>query len=52
MNISLTKELEALVKFKVRSGTYASDSEVIRDAPAKPFAFLLIRIRIVLNWLK
>jgi antitoxin ParD1/3/4 len=32
MNISLTKELEAMVQEKVRSGLYASTSEVIRDA--------------------
>jgi Arc/MetJ-type ribon-helix-helix transcriptional regulator len=37
MNISLTKELERLVKQKVQSGQYASDSEVIRDAIRKAF---------------
>lgn len=32
MNISLTKELEALVLQKVRSGRYLSASEVVREA--------------------
>ena len=32
MNISLTTELEAMVQDKVRSGLYASASEVIREA--------------------
>lgn len=32
MNVSLTQELEALVAQKVRSGLYASASEVIREA--------------------
>ena len=32
MNISLTKELEAMVQEQVRSGQYSSASEVIRDA--------------------
>ena len=31
MNVSLTQELEALVKQKVRSGLYQSASEVIRE---------------------
>ena len=32
MNISLTPQLESLVKNKVESGLYGSASEVIRDA--------------------
>ena len=32
MNVSLTPELERLVSKKVRSGMYASASEVIREA--------------------
>jgi antitoxin ParD1/3/4 len=32
MNVSLTRELEALVHEKVRSGLYHSASEVIREA--------------------
>lgn len=32
MNISLTPQLEALVKSKVDSGLYGSASEVVRDA--------------------
>lgn len=32
MNISLTPELEKIIKRKVRSGQYSSSSEVIREA--------------------
>lgn len=32
MNISLTKELEKLVRDKVKSGRYLSASEVVRKA--------------------
>lgn len=32
MNISLTKELEAVVDQRVRSGRYGSASEVVREA--------------------
>ena len=32
MNISLTPQLESLVKSKVESGLYGSASEVVRDA--------------------
>lgn len=32
MNVSLTPELERLVKDKVETGRYASSSEVIREA--------------------
>lgn len=32
MNVSLTPELERLVDSKVRSGSYASASEVVREA--------------------
>ena len=32
MNISLTPQLETLVKSKVESGLYGSASEVVRDA--------------------
>jgi antitoxin ParD1/3/4 len=32
MRITLTKELESLVKDKVRSGRYADESDVVRDA--------------------
>lgn len=32
MKISLTKELESMVKEKVRSGRYVDESDVVRDA--------------------
>ena len=32
MNVILTKELEALVDEKIRSGRYADESDVVRDA--------------------
>lgn len=32
MNVSLTKELAAIVKKKVKSGLYSNASEVIREA--------------------
>lgn len=32
MNVSLTPELEKFVEDKVKSGRYASNSEVVRDA--------------------
>lgn len=32
MQVTLTKELEALVKAKVRTGSYVDESDVIRDA--------------------
>ena len=32
MKVTLTKELESLVRSKVRSGRYADESEVVRDA--------------------
>ncbi len=32
MNVSLTPELEALIKQKVASGRYSTASEVVRDA--------------------
>jgi putative addiction module CopG family antidote len=32
MKVTLTKELEALVKAKVRSGRYVDESDVVRDA--------------------
>jgi len=32
MKVTLTEELETLVKEKVRSGRYADESEVVRDA--------------------
>lgn len=32
MNVSLTPELEALIKEKVASGRYSTASEVVRDA--------------------
>jgi antitoxin ParD1/3/4 len=32
MNVSLTGELEAVIKEKVKSGLYANASEVVRDA--------------------
>ena len=32
MNVSLTKELEALVEKKVKNGFYRTASEVVRDA--------------------
>ena len=32
MKVTLTKELETLVKEKVQSGRYADESDVVRDA--------------------
>jgi antitoxin ParD1/3/4 len=32
MKVTLTQELETLVKEKVRSGRYADESDVVRDA--------------------
>lgn len=32
MKVTLTKELESLVKEKVRSGRYVDESDVVRDA--------------------
>ena len=32
MKVTLTKELETLVKEKVRSGRYSDESDVVRDA--------------------
>lgn len=32
MKVTLTKELEIMVKEKVRSGRYADESDVVRDA--------------------
>ena len=32
MKVTLTEELETLVKEKVRSGRYADESDVVRDA--------------------
>lgn len=32
MNVTLTRELQALVKSKVRSGRYIDESDVVRDA--------------------
>jgi len=32
MKVTLTKELETLVKEKVRSGRYVDESDVVRDA--------------------
>lgn len=32
MKVTLTKELETLVQEKVRSGRYADESDVVRDA--------------------
>lgn len=37
MNISLTPQLETLVKNKVESGLYGSASEVMRDALAASY---------------
>jgi antitoxin ParD1/3/4 len=35
MNVSLTPELDKLVKMKVKSGLYNSASEVVREAHPK-----------------
>jgi putative addiction module CopG family antidote len=45
MRISLTKELESLVKEKVRSGRYTDESDVVRDASPALEATLLEGIR-------
>ena len=47
MSITLPKEMTSLVKEKVRSGAYASESEVIRDG----LRALMARDRAVESWL-
>ncbi|MGO0791207.1 ribbon-helix-helix domain-containing protein [Herbaspirillum seropedicae] len=47
MSITLPNEMADVVKSKVRSGEYASESEVIRDG----LRTLLARDRAVENWL-
>lgn len=47
MSITLPKEMADAVKAKVRSGEYASESEVIRDG----LRALLAQERAVENWL-
>ena len=37
INVSLTKELEELVRDKVKSGLYGTASEVVRDALRQTF---------------
>ena len=32
MRVTLTKELEALIKYRVQSGRYIDESDVVRDA--------------------
>ena len=48
MSVTLPGELLELVKGKVRSGEYASDSEVVRDG----LRLLLARDRAVEAWLR
>lgn len=47
MSITLPMDMAELVKTKVRSGEYASESEVIRDG----LRVLMARDRAVENWL-
>lgn len=47
MSITLPNEMADAVKAKVRTGEYASESEVIRDG----LRTLLARDRVVENWL-
>ena len=47
LSITLPNDMAELVKAKVRSGEYASESEVIRDG----MRALLARDRAVENWL-
>lgn len=47
MSITLPKDMADVVKTKVRSGEYASESEVIRDG----LRALMARDRAVENWL-
>jgi putative addiction module CopG family antidote len=47
MSITLPNDMADLVKDKVRTGEYASESEVIRDG----IRALLVRDRAVENWL-
>ena len=47
LSITLPKEMADLVKAKVKSGEYATESEVIRDG----LRTLLARDRAVENWL-
>jgi putative addiction module CopG family antidote len=37
MNVSLTRELEAVIEKKVKSGLYNNASEVVRDALRRTF---------------
>ena len=37
MNVSLTDELQALIKEKIKSGMYNNASEVVRDALRRTF---------------
>ncbi|MDD2407776.1 MAG: type II toxin-antitoxin system ParD family antitoxin [Tepidiphilus sp.] len=48
LSITLTNDMAELVKTKVRSGEYASESEVIRDG----LRALMARDRAVESWLK
>lgn len=48
MSITLPNEMAQAVKAKVRSGDYASESEVIRDG----LRALMARDRAVENWLQ
>ena len=47
MSITLPNDMAGLVKAKVRTGEYASESEVIRDG----LRALLARERVMENWL-
>jgi len=47
MSITLPKDMAGLVKTKMRSGEYASESEVIRDG----LRALIARYRAVESWL-
>lgn len=47
LSITLPKDMADIVKSKVRTGEYASESEVIRDG----LRVLLARDRAVENWL-
>jgi antitoxin ParD1/3/4 len=48
LSVTLSLEMAQMVKAKVKSGDYASESEVIRDG----LRVLLARDRVVENWLQ
>jgi putative addiction module CopG family antidote len=48
MSITLPNDMAEMVKSKIRSGEYASESEVVRDG----LRIMMTRDRIIENWLQ